>query len=479
MKQCPTGQAQASTKSDPPIGKRRSPLLPRGFAALMMLTMLGLPSVAGAQVVCEQLGETLTEHSCFHAQYGPWETVVASPGAAANDSTANVDAVHTQWLIRLGDEPSAVSYRPQRSGQWAMFTEPPGLVEVRNPGGEVASQVLDSRATGCRFFGRVQAFQLQAGLRYSVVFDGERAGTDEVVVVIEKIDDFEVVSGRDRDGDGYGDAEDIQVTACAPPAGYVTNDADCNDNDGEVAPGVEDVCDGVDNDCDGLVDNPRRGCGEGEGRCALEGDFICEGQDRVCVLRNPQAEPLSPTAETCNAVDDDCDGTIDNSASNLCDEESDAPACVELPTETRCGCTDDAQCGGQSSGRYCDRTTNRCAEGCFAYAERNGCPGGEVCDTIAPAAPGQCVDECDVAPVPDTCEGGEAEPAALEPLLPAESTGGCGCRIARSTRGLGSGWYGLGFGLPLALALFRRRTARGPLCRRAAVARLSRKRGKA
>jgi hypothetical protein len=59
---------------------------------------------------------------------------------------------------------------------------------------------------------------------------------------------------RDSDNDGYGDAA-VTTLACSAPAGYVTNNADCDDSKANVYPGsTEIMCNGIDDDCDGLVD---------------------------------------------------------------------------------------------------------------------------------------------------------------------------------------------------------------------------------
>ncbi|RMH40294.1 MAG: hypothetical protein D6689_14200 [Deltaproteobacteria bacterium] len=89
-------------------------------------------------------------------------------------------------------------------------------------------------------------------------------------------------------------------------------DIDGNPNNGCeyacVATGAE-VCDGVDNDCDGAVDegNPGGGapCGTDQGACEF-GTTDCVGGSIVCT------GGVGPQPETCNGIDDDCDGTPDN-----------------------------------------------------------------------------------------------------------------------------------------------------------------------
>src|SRR5690606_33458084 len=55
-------------------------------------------------------------------------------------------------------------------------------------------------------------------------------------------------------------------------------------------------------------------CCEGTGACQNCGTVVCIGANPVC-----SANPGTPGNETCNSVDDDCDGTTDN---NLTDAGS-------------------------------------------------------------------------------------------------------------------------------------------------------------
>ncbi len=58
---------------------------------------------------------------------------------------------------------------------------------------------------------------------------------------------------RDQDNDGYGLASN-NIEACTVPAGYVANANDCNDGCATCYPGRTESCDGVDNNCDGTTD---------------------------------------------------------------------------------------------------------------------------------------------------------------------------------------------------------------------------------
>lgn len=57
----------------------------------------------------------------------------------------------------------------------------------------------------------------------------------------------------DLDGDGFGDPTRAW-SACVAPEGMVDNGRDCNDLNPQVHPGAPERCNAVDDDCDGLVD---------------------------------------------------------------------------------------------------------------------------------------------------------------------------------------------------------------------------------
>jgi hypothetical protein len=86
--------------------------------------------------------------------------------------------------------------------------------------------------------------------------------------------------------------------------------------DYEEAEGTAKGCDGKDNDCDGRVDESftvGAPCMAGTGGCLNAGTTVCNPNDRTRTMCN--AVPKAPGSETCNGIDDDCDGAVDEMAS--------------------------------------------------------------------------------------------------------------------------------------------------------------------
>ena len=105
---------------------------------------------------------------------------------------------------------------------------------------------------------------------------------------------------RDNDLDSYGINPSQQVcSGLSLPNGYVANNLDCNDNNNKIYPGASEICNALDDDCDGTIDEGFDGDGDGVTFCG--GD--CDDND-------PQVN--INMAEICDGKDNNCDGVIDD-----------------------------------------------------------------------------------------------------------------------------------------------------------------------
>jgi len=92
-------------------------------------------------------------------------------------------------------------------------------------------------------------------------------------------------------------------------------------------PASAELCDTLDNDCDGTSDEdfPTVGdsCSVGVGSCLRMGNLVCS-QDQTGV--ECDAVPGTPRTEICNGFDDDCNGLVDDNCVN-CDPLNPEPVC--------------------------------------------------------------------------------------------------------------------------------------------------------
>jgi hypothetical protein len=128
----------------------------------------------------------------------------------------------------------------------------------------------------------------------------------------------------DADGDGFGaDLGVIDTCLVAAPAGYVTNNFDCDDQNPAIYPNATEICDGIDNDCNSLADDGLTffthytdGDGDGFGdatapisTCINQAPvgYVDNGLD--CDDGNPDINPGA--AEMCDGIDNNCNGMAD------------------------------------------------------------------------------------------------------------------------------------------------------------------------
>ena len=136
----------------------------------------------------------------------------------------------------------------------------------------------------------------------------------------------------DADGDGFGDAA-VNQMSCMQPAGFVSDNTDCDDSNANINPAAPEICNGIDDNCNGLIDGNDPGLsggitslwyedldGDGFGNplifvnsCTQPPGFVADGTD--CDDANTNVHPNAQ--EICNGIDDDCDGLIDGMDPNV------------------------------------------------------------------------------------------------------------------------------------------------------------------
>ena len=124
--------------------------------------------------------------------------------------------------------------------------------------------------------------------------------------------------------------------------GFASCAGDCDDTNPLVHPAAIETCDGLDEDCDGVIDNDTQ-CGDDDGDGFTEDDGDCNDGD-------PSVYPGAP--EAADGVDTDCDGLVPD------DEGPDADGDGVAPDGGDC---DDTNANiGPNAVETCDGTDQDC-----------------------------------------------------------------------------------------------------------------------
>ena len=220
----------------------------------------------------------------------------------------------------------------------------------------------------------------------------------------------------DTDGDTFGDAAN-PVEACDLPEGYVIDDSDCDDKSADNSPVGIELCDGADNDCNGAVDDD---AADGEiWHADFDGDGFGNGDFDISWCGNPEgyvkdtsdcndqrADVFPGQVESCNGIDDDCDGRIDPNTSVgvgtwFADDDGDGFADDAAKAITQCiqptgsvlvkgDCADDDGAAYPGADESCDGSDNDC-DGIVDWGLRVPDDYADLDDAIGAAADGETV----------------------------------------------------------------------------------------
>ena len=187
-------------------------------------------------------------------------------------------------------------------------------------------------------------------------------------------------SDKDSEVEPVDDTGTVEQTVDADSDGY-TSDEDCNDSDATISPSALELCDGVDNNCDGQIDEGVTGewfqdlDGDGFGNpdvvedaCSSPDGYVAFGSD----CDDTEAEAWPGNTEVCDAIDNDCNGEVDEGLAQIwyvdADNdgfglESEIVEACEMPegTSDLAGDCDDSEAAiSPVAAEICDGIDNDC-----------------------------------------------------------------------------------------------------------------------
>ena len=226
------------------------------------------------------------------------------------------------------------------------------------------------------------------------------------------------------------DAVDTNCDGTIPPSevdgdgdGDLPCTGDCDDADPATYTGAIEACDAADNDCDGSVDEDFDQDGDGAFDATDPGCTATYGAAADCDDTLPSVGPGQP--ETCNAIDDDCDGSVDEDFDQDADGYFDLTACAEIGGAD---CDDGDASTYPGAAETCDGGDNDCDGSVDEDFDQDG---DGAFDASAPGCLGQYglqadCDDADPAVLPGATEVCDGLDQDCDGLVPGDETDGDG-----------------------------------------------------
>jgi hypothetical protein len=370
---------------------------------------------------------------------GSWVTsTVDSTGDVGAETSIAVDSnnkVHISYVAFDLDDNGSLKYATNESGSWVATT-----VDSSGDAGYYTSIAVDS---GNNIY--ISYYDsTNADLNYAMKAQ-KSIDCDDSNASINPWANDNSCDGVDDNCNGTPDDGYVQIpTTCGVGAcastGWTTCSAGVEGNTCTPGTPTAEICDSIDNDCNGLVDdNLTRPTTCGVGACASIGTETCTAG----TWGNDTCASGSPTAETCNNIDDDCDGTTDegltrsttcgigacsgNTGIETCSagtwgNDTCDPLAGASANDATCNGIDD-DCNGITDEDYV-ATNTTCGQGVCASTGQLICVNGATQDTCTAGPQTGNDDNCNG--VDENCNGTADENYVAVPTT-------CGIGACRST----------------------------------------------
>jgi hypothetical protein len=157
---------------------------------------------------------------------------------------------------------------------------------------------------------------------------------------------------------------------------WATCDGDCDDTNPLVNPGAPELCDGLDNNCNESIDEPfnlGQDCAVGLGQCLRTGVTICNATQDGSICN---VTPGTPSPESCDGLDNDCDGSVDEPVSVIVGDDDGYGYGIgdnaDLPESSTPSCVGPGTCSNNTNQTDCNADVNSCSWVTWVFDNRDG-----------------------------------------------------------------------------------------------------------